>query len=76
MSVANVVTLCSNRAYQNDEAENLFGSRTKSAEGKAEASKNLRARKALPTCWIAAVSAAEEKLTTKNAKSTKKWEAV
>ena len=31
-SAASVVTLCSNCAYQNDAAENLLGSRTKSAE--------------------------------------------
>ena len=65
---ANVVTLCSKRAYQIDAAEKL--PRMDSALGvlldgesrqeKAEASKNLFHRIAAPTRWIAAVSAAKE----------------
>ena len=43
-----------------DEVENASGSRTKSAEENAEASKNLENVSTAPTRWIAAVSAAEE----------------
>ena len=71
---ANVVTLCLKCANQTDEAGTppLDVARPRATKN-ADASKNPENVSTVPSCWIAAVSAAEEKiLAAKNAKYTKK----